>query len=67
VTGQFNCMLACATLEPEITKANACAKQCGFQDLGHSDSSTHALFDCAVGAPKGPPVCESCFPPHSPP
>jgi hypothetical protein len=64
-TGQMNCMLACPTLEPAMAKANACAEQCGFQGLGQSDPGTHALFDCAVNAPGGPPNCPSCFPPPS--
>jgi hypothetical protein len=62
--GQINCMLACATLSPMITAANACASQCGFGSLGGSDLAAHALFDCLVNPPKGPPACPDCFPVH---
>lgn len=62
--GQINCMLACATLSPKITAANACASQCGFGSLGNSDRAAHDLFDCLVHPPSGPPVCPDCFPFH---
>jgi hypothetical protein len=61
-TGEFNCLLACPTVKPEMDKVDACAQQCGFGKLGQSAPATHALFDCAVDAPNGgPPVCPVCF------
>lgn len=62
--GQMNCLLACATLSPMMSAADVCAKQCGFGTLGGSHMTTHALFDCLVNPPKGPPLCPQCFPVH---
>ena len=62
--GQMNCLLACATLSPMMPAADVCAKQCGFGTLGASHMTTHALFDCLVNPPKGPPLCPQCFPVH---
>lgn len=62
--GQMNCWLACETLSPMVTAANACANQCGFGSLAGSDPAAHQLFDCLVNPPKGPPLCPECFPVH---
>jgi hypothetical protein len=60
--GQFNCLLACPTVKPEMDAVNTCAQQCDFGSLGRSEPKTRALFDCAVDAPNGgPPVCPECF------
>jgi hypothetical protein len=61
--GQFNCLLACPTFGGMKTQVEGCAAECGFQDLMHMEPNAHALFDCLVNPPAGPPLCESCFPP----
>jgi len=60
--GQINCILACPTISAKLESVNACAKQCGFEDLMHMEQHAHDLWDCLVNPP-GPPVCPSCFPP----
>jgi hypothetical protein len=62
VTGQMSCLLACTSLSPKMSDADACAKSCGFGNLGQADDRTHKLFDCLVNPPMGPPVCPECFP-----
>jgi hypothetical protein len=61
VKGQISCMLACPGLTPMMSSANSCAAACGFDSLGGADPRTHALFDCLVNPPSGPPACPACF------
>jgi hypothetical protein len=60
-TGQMNCLLACLPSGASPQQADACANNCGFQDLMHADQTTHALFDCLVNPPQGPPSCPQCL------
>jgi hypothetical protein len=61
-TGQINCILACPNLSAKLDSVNACAQQCGFEDLRHMEPHAHDLWDCLVNPP-GPPVCPSCVSP----
>lgn len=59
--GQINCLLACPSIEPEMTALNACAQGCGFSGLMQADRSTVDLWECLVVPPMGPPACPECF------